>query len=181
MKYYVFGVFVIIIVLIASCAKPPEAEMAAAKAAVDSAKSVEADRYAPELFGQARTKLNAGLAEVEQKNYEEAAKLLVDATATAKEAADAVPGKKEEMKQQTESLLEQIPAAVENARKAWKKAPRGKGTREALEMMKNEISAQEAAVDQVKQSLDSGDMLTAKQKAQAILDKLASITQELQP
>ena len=78
-------------------------------------------------------------------------------------------------------LLEQIPAAVDNARKAWRKAPRGKGTRETLQMIKDEISAQEAAVDQVKQTLESGDMLTAKQQAQAIIDKLASITQELQP
>lgn len=181
MKFHVFGVIIIIIAVIASCAKPPEQEMAAAKAAVDSAKSVEADRYAPDLFNQAKTKLNAGLSEVTNKNYEEAAKMLVDAKNTAKQAADAVPGKKEEMKAQTESLLEQIPAAVDNARKAWRKAPRGKGTRETLQMIKDEISAQEAAVDQVKQTLESGDMLTAKQQAQAIIDKLASITQELQP
>jgi uncharacterized protein Yka (UPF0111/DUF47 family) len=181
MKFHVFGVIFIIIMLIASCAKPPEAEMAAAKAAVDSAKSVEADRYVPDVFNQAKTKLNAGLAEVDKKNYEEAAKLLVDATATAKAAADAVPGKKEEMKKETESLMAQVPDAVENARKAWKKAPRGKGTRETLQMIKDEISAQEAAVAQVQQSLDSGDILTAKQKVQAILGKLASITQELQP
>jgi hypothetical protein len=181
MKFHVFAVIIFMIALIVSCAKPPEAEMAAAKAAVDSAKSVEADRYAPDLFGQAKTKLSAGLAEVDKKNYEEAATLLVDAKATAKSAADAVPGKKEEMKSQTLALLEQVPAAVEQAQKAWKKAPRGKGTRETLQMIKDEISAQEAAVEQVNQSLESGDMLTAKQKAQAIIDKLASITNELQP
>jgi hypothetical protein len=181
MKFHVFAVILIIIALIVGCAKPPEQEMASAKAAVDSAKSVEADRYAPDLFGQAKTKLNAGLAEVDKKNYDEARTLLVDAKATAKSAADAVPGKKEEIKSQTLSLLEQVPAAVEQAQKAWKKAPRGKGTREPLQMIKEEITAQEGAVEQVNQSLESGDVLTAQQKAQAILDKLASITRELQP
>ena len=62
---------------------------------------------------------------------------------------------------------------------AWKKAPRGKGTREPLQMMKEEIAATEGRTSEVTSAMEQGDFLTARQKAQEIINKLKSLQAEL--
>jgi len=62
----------------------------------------------------------------------------------------------------------------------WRRAPRGKGTREALQLIKNDIEATAAQVEQVNQAHEAGDYLTARQRVNGLLDKLKSLQAELQ-
>ena len=98
----------------------------------------------------------------------------------ADEAAASAPGKKEEVKQAAESVLAGIPAEVATANKMWRSAPRGKGTREALQLIKEEIERTEARQSEVQAAIDAGDYLAAQQKAQEINGKLKSLQSELQ-
>jgi PBP1b-binding outer membrane lipoprotein LpoB len=186
-NFLILSFTIILAVLLVGCAKYPQEAIDAAQAALTAAKQAEADRYVPDLFNAAQKTLNDALALADKEkeamfsNYDEALKLVTSATDAANNAANAVAAKKAEVKAATEAFLAQIPDAVKNAKKAWTKAPRGKGTREALAAIKADIEGQEKAVEEVNAALTGGDFLTAQQKAQAILDKLASLVTELQP
>jgi len=168
-----------LLLIIAGCAEPPQQEIDEAKAALEAAKSAEADIYVPDMYNAAKKALDDALALVEEGDYDEAKTLLISAKESAVKAAEAVAGKKEEIKNEVEEMLAGIPEAVKETKNLWKKAPRGKGTREALEMIKRDIEAAEAAVPEVTATLESGDYLGARQKAQSIMGKLNSLQAEL--
>lgn len=175
--------------LVAGCAKAPDpAQIDAVKAAVQAAKAAEADRYVPAIYNAANDSLNAALAEIEKQNakfalfrkYGVATHLLQVAEEKAKEAVQAVEGKKEEVKNEATSLIQQGTDAVTQAKKLFAKAPRGKEGRQALVLIKSDISTVENTLAEAKAAMDKGDYLTARDKAKAVLDKANSLISELQ-
>jgi DNA repair exonuclease SbcCD ATPase subunit len=172
--------------LLIGCADVPQQEIDNAQAALDAAKNAGADQYLPDQYNAAKSQLDDALAKIEEEkgglfaSYDEAIQMLQSATQAAEAAAAAVPAAKEEVKKEVESLLAQVSEAVETAKKMWRSAPRGKGTREALQMIKDDIEATAARVDEVTQAHEAGNYLEAQKRAQAILDKLKSLQAELQ-
>ena len=110
------GIVCVVFVLAAffvGCAKPPEAEQKAAKAAMDSAVSAGADKYAAADLGAAKKVWETAESQVKDKKYKEAKQSYIDAKAAFEKAAGAVAaGKKAAADKATEAL-----AAVEGA---WK-------------------------------------------------------------
>lgn len=175
--------------LVAGCAKAPDpAQIDAVKAAVQAAKAAEADRYVPAIYNAANDSLNAALAEIEKQNakfalfrkYGVATHLLQVAEEKAKEAAQAVEVKKEEVKNEATGLIQQGTDAVAQAKKLFAKAPRGKEGRQALELIKSDITTVENTLAEATAAMDKGDYLTARDKAKAVLDKANSLISELQ-
>ena len=183
-----FSLFVIVFLALTflGCDEVPQQDIDAAQAALSAAKSAGADQYVPEMYTTASQALDKALAVVKEEesamfsNYDEAKNLLAAAKKASDDAAGAVAPKKEEVKKGTEALLAQIPEEVKKANNLWRRAPRGKGTREPLQLMKEEIKNAEMAQADVQASLDAGDYLAARQKAQNIVKKLQSIQAELQ-
>jgi ABC-type transporter Mla subunit MlaD len=168
------------------CDDVPQQEIDDANSALAAAKTAEADKYVADKFNAAKQALDRAMAVVQEEesamfsNFDEARTLLATAKTAADEAAAAVSAKKEEVKQAAESALAGIPAEVATTEKMWRSAPRGKGTREALAMMKEEIDRTAAMQSQVQAALDGGDYLGAQQKAMEISGKLKSLQGELQ-
>jgi hypothetical protein len=168
------------------CDDVPQQEIDDANAALDAAKTAEADKYVTDKYNAAKQALDRAMAVVQEEesamfsNFDEARNLLATAKTAADEAAAAAPGKKEEVKQAAEAALAAIPDEVKATQKMWRTAPRGKGTREALAMIKTEIENTAAMQSQVQAALDGGDYLGAQQKAQEINGKLKSLQNELQ-
>ena len=129
--------------LLIGCADVPQQEIDNAQAALDAAKNAGADQYVPDQYNAAKRQLDDALAKIEEEkgglfaSYDEAIQMLQNATQAAEAAAAAVPAAKEKVKQEVESLLAQVPEAVEKAKTMWRRAPRGKVTREALQLIKN--------------------------------------------
>jgi phenylalanyl-tRNA synthetase alpha subunit len=93
------------------CAKPPEAEKQAAKAAMDAAISAGTDKYATDSLDAARKIWDTAESQMKEKKYEEAKKSYIDATTAFKKAAmDA--GKK--------AAAEQANAALATVEESWK-------------------------------------------------------------
>lgn len=172
--------------LFVGCGEVPQAEIDAAKSALDAAKSAEADRYVPDQYNAAKKALDNAMAVVKEEesgmfsNYDEAVVQLQNVKSQAEKAAAAVPAKKEEIKGEIDGLLAQIPALVKETKMMWKKAPRGKGTHEPLQLIKKDIEATEASASEVTTAAEQGDLLAARQKAQEIINKLKKLQSELQ-
>ncbi len=181
-------VVVFAMALMLGCAKAPQQELDAAKAALDAAKAAEADRYAPEMYNAAKDSLNAALAEIEKQNskfalfrsFKSVKDLVAKATTAANEATEQAAVTKEKVRSEAEGLLAEVAPAVENVKKLMKKAPRGKEGKAALEAIGSELAAVEASLAEANTAMTNGDFLTARDKAQANLQKLASLAEELQ-
>ncbi len=167
------------------CGDVPQQEIDAAKAALAAAQKAEADKYVPDLYNAAKQALDKAMAAFQEEEssmfsgYDDVKNLLAVAKSAADKAAGAVATKKEELKQEATSLLAQIPAEVKSTMTMWQRAPRGKGTREALQQIKAEIEQADASQAEINSALENGDFITARQKAQLLSKKLKSIQGEL--
>ncbi|HEX9654003.1 MAG TPA: DUF4398 domain-containing protein [bacterium] len=181
-------VTVFFMALVIGCAKAPQQEIDAAKAALDAAKTGEADRYAADEFNAAQDSLDAAMAEIDQqnakfaltRNYGKAAQLLKSATDAANAAAVAVAANKEQVKTEATDLVGQAQTAVSDAKALLAKAPKGKEGKAALEAIQADLSAVETSLGEASTALTNGDFLTARDKAKAALDKANSLKDELQ-
>ncbi len=187
-KYFVLSLGVILMLaLVSGCAKAPQEAVDAAKAALETAKQAEADRYLADEFKAAQDSLNAALAEIETqnskfaltRNYDKAAKLLEAATTLANSANANVAAKKDAVKAEAQQLLTDLQTALTDAKALLKKAPKGKEGREALEAIKGELATVETSLTEAPALIDSGDFMTAKDKLTAWYQKVQQIIEEL--
>jgi hypothetical protein len=98
-KHFKYSVSLMMVLALAlvfiGCAKPPEAEQKAAKAAMDAAVTAGADKYAAADLDAAKKVWESAEAQVKDKKYKEAKQGYVDAKAAFDKAAGAVAaGKK---------------------------------------------------------------------------------------
>jgi hypothetical protein len=71
-------------------------------------------------------------------------------------------------------------AAVEEVKKLFAKAPKGKEGKEALEQMQTELAGAETAIADAGNAMASGDFLGARDKVKAASEKVNSLKQELE-
>lgn len=170
--------FVLVLVLMIGCAKPPQAAIDGAKAALDSAKAAEAAEYADDSLRSAQdavAALEQELKAQEEKfalfrSYKKAEELAASAKAAGdKASADAEAGK-EAAKQAATEAIAALNTALTEAKEMLDKAPRGKGTQADLEMMKADLSGAETAAGEAQSLLDRGKYNDASAKAGAAMD-----------
>jgi len=100
------------------CAKPPEVEKAAAKAALDDAVSAEAPRYASADFAAAMTLWDTSEDQMKDKKYGEAKQGYVDARAAFEKASGSVVAGKKAVVGEVNS--DELKAAVARLEEDWK-------------------------------------------------------------
>src|SRR4030043_1922928 len=126
-----FAAIAMVVVLV-SCGKVPQAQIDATNAAIEAAKAAEANVYLPAEFAAVQDSLNAVMAAIEAKEGKlfkgmaaEKEKLAA-VTALANEVAGKVAAKKEEIKKEAETLLNDIKNVVTENGKLVLKLPKGK-------------------------------------------------------
>jgi PBP1b-binding outer membrane lipoprotein LpoB len=117
MKNFKYAVSLMMVLALAlvfiGCAKPPEAEQKAAKAAMDAAVTAGADKYAVADLDAAKKEFDTAEAQVKDKKYKEAKEGYVKAEAAFKKAAGAVAAGKK-------AIADEATAAVAALETAWK-------------------------------------------------------------
>lgn len=178
----------VLVVTFASCAKPPQAEMDAANAAIEQAKSAGADRYVPASFNAATDALKTAQAAVEEqnskfalfRNYDAAKTTLASVKDLAKKAVDETAARKEALKTEVNQALTDLNTVIGQDKEMLKKAPKGKEGKAALEAIGQEISAVEAVAAEVTLGVASNaDILTLSEKVKPAVEKAKSINTEL--
>jgi len=173
--------------LLVGCAKPPQQELDVAKAAYETARKAEADRYVTNEFTMAQDSLNVAITEIEtqnsksafSRNYSRAKELLEFATTTFTSATQQVEVRKSQVQAEVQSLLTKATADITEAKQLIKIAPKGKEGKAALEAIQSELSITEASLQEVTILLDNGDYLTARDKVTATTEKILSLKEEL--
>jgi 16S rRNA G1207 methylase RsmC len=176
-----------VLMLLASCAKAPLQDVDAAKAALQSAKDAEAERYVSGQYMDAKDSLDVALAEVEKQNakfawfrkYDDAKSMLQTAISNANAAKNAAVAEKDKVRKEAEDTLLQAQAAVASGRDLLTRAPKGKGERAAVEAIKADLDAVETSFAEVSNAITQGELMSARDKARASLDKANSLNDEL--
>ena len=168
-----------------SCAKAPQAEIDAAKAALEQAKSAQADLYVEGDFLAVQDSLNAVMVEVEAqssklfKNYGSSKEKLATITTQATELVAKTDVRKEEIKTEVATAEAATQALIEENNALLAKAPKGKEGKEAIEAIRLDLTGITASVGEVSGLMANGDLLGAQTKVNAAQQKATEINTEL--
>jgi hypothetical protein len=180
--------FSFLVVTLASCAKPPVAEIEAAKASIESAKTAGADRYVPESFNAASEALKsaeAAVAEQDSKfalfrNYDAAKTTLASVSTLSTKAVDETTAKKAALKAEVTQAVTDLTTLITDNKALLAKAPKGKEGKAALEAIGQEIAVVETVNTEVTAGLaNNEDILTLSEKIKPAVEKAKAINTEL--
>lgn len=157
-----------------ACAKPPQAEIDAAKAAVaKAAANSDVVTYAPEALAKAQDALSRMQTELTAKHYDKVKTIALEASAAAEKAISDALANKEKVKADAAALIAAMKKAIPEAEKtvaAAKRIPRTgldfAALARALAGAKTSLAAAEA--DQA-----NGNFMAAWNKASAVQIALA--------
>jgi len=176
---------IVMVAVLSSCGKKPQAEIDATNAAIEAAKTAEAPVYLPAEFAAVQDSMNVIMADVaaqESKLFKKfgPAKLKLEATlALANQVAANAAIKKEEVKKETEASMTAIKAVITENLDLMKKAPRGKEGAAVLEQIKTEMATIEASVVEAQGFYDKGSYMDALNKVKAANERAVGINTEL--
>jgi tRNA U34 5-carboxymethylaminomethyl modifying GTPase MnmE/TrmE len=182
--FYVLSI-VAATIIFTSCAKAPQAEIDAAKAALEQAKTAQANLYVEADFLAVQDSLNAVMVEIEAqssklfKSYGNAKEKLVVITTQATELVAKTEVRKEEIKTEVATAEAATLALIEENNQLLAKAPKGKEGKEAIEAIKLDLTGITTSVGEVSGMVASGDLLGAQTKVNAAQQKATQINSEL--
>lgn len=179
-------------VVAVGCAKPPEAEVAAAREALTTAESSEAQQWAPEAYQEAQAAMDAAQAEIDAqaekfaltRSYEEAKRLVAEAQAKAAAAQQAAIEGKEAARVEAETALQTSRASLDQAAllltevEGCKRRPKGFETDVAA--LRASLDGLEAQYAEGQAAYDGGDYLAAGSGAGAVGASAATLVTDLE-
>lgn len=172
-------------VLFSSCGKVPQVEIDGANAAIEAAKSVGADVYVAEDFAALQDSMRSVNENVEVqnakffKNFDKVKEQLVVVNAMAIETKTKAEARKEEVKQEIESLQTEVGAILVQNNELAAQAPKGKEGAAALEAIKGDISLIETSLTEVAGLVAQDKLIAALDKVKAAKEKALAINTEL--
>ena len=149
------------------CAKPPDAEKSAARAAMDAAIAAGADKYAATDFNAAKNLWDTSEAKMNEKKYEEAKQGYVNTKAAFENAAGAAAAGKKVM-------TDEVNAAVTGLEEGWKNLETAaKGVKKTKDQKDAWEADTKAFVDGLKAAKDM--IATDPDGAKAIANELKAV------
>jgi hypothetical protein len=122
MRYFKYSLLsVMVLTLVIGCAKPPEAEKSAAKAAMDAAVSSRADKYATTDFKAAKKLWDDTDAQMNAKEYKEAKRGYINSKAAFEKATAGVEAGKKIVTDEANAAAARLEEAWKNLTEASKK------------------------------------------------------------
>jgi hypothetical protein len=183
-KFFVLIVMAVA-VLFAGCSKLPQAEIEAAKASLEQAKTAQADIYLVDEFFGIQDSLNAIIvaAEAEKSkmfgNYKEIKEKLEVVTTQSNELVAKTETRKEVIKNDLATAQLEISTLQQENNQLLEIAPKGKEGKEALDAIRADIDGINVSVSDVPVLIESGELLNAQTKVKAAQEKAAAINTEL--
>ncbi|HNY52124.1 MAG TPA: hypothetical protein PK727_00190 [Bacteroidales bacterium] len=185
-KRVLMGLAVIsMIVVLTSCAKKPQAEIDAANAAIEAARTAEAAAYLPVEFAALQDSLNAVMTAITAKdsklfkNFNAEAARLAEITTLANTVAANVAARKEEVKTEVSGLLTSIKTVIAENAVLIPKLPRGKEGAAVIEQIKADVATVDAAVAEAQSLFDNGSYMDALNKITAAKEKADGLNAEV--
>jgi hypothetical protein len=172
--------------LVTGCAKAPEQEITNAKAQIEATTTADVQAYAADELSQLNNDLNAALEEVKVQdekwfgNFDKAKEMLAAIKTSSDNVTAVAAQRKEEAKQAAIAAQAEAVAAIEAAKALLAQAPKGKETKAEIEMLGADLTGAEASLAGIQTSIDSEKYGEAKDSANLIKEKAASVSSQVQ-
>jgi hypothetical protein len=181
--YVIAGIGLMLV--FAGCAKLPQAEIDAAKAAIEEVRTAQADLYLPNEFAAINDSLRVAMEKVEAqkgklfKSYKKVKVQLVNIPTMATALKANTETKKAEVKAEAETLLAEVTTMQTENNTLAAKLPMGKNEKEAVAAIKAELAVIDTAITEVGGMLTNGDFLGALNKVKAVKDQAMAKNTEI--
>jgi len=184
-KYFACGLLVMFI--LAGCAKQPTDEMNAAQKALEDLKAAGGEKYIPEESKKVADALAAAQEEIKTqdgkffitRSYDKAKQMLAQVITDSEKVKGEVAAKKEEAKNNALAAQEAATASVKEAAALLAKAPMGKGSRADIEALKGDLKGLEDGLPELQQLIGQEDYLAVIDKAKAIQEKADAVSNQV--
>jgi len=174
MKFAKVFLPIVLALVVGACAKPPQADIDAARAAVAAAaKNADVVAYAPDTLKAAQDKLAQMETELTAKHYDKVKALALDAKATAGTAANDAARGKEKAQADATALIDALKKALPDAAKKVAAARQVRGIKLDFAALTKQLSDAQAAVADADKDLADGSFASALQKAMAVQTQLS--------
>ena len=165
---------IVLVLVVGACAKPPQADIDAARAAVAAAgKNADVVAYAPDTLKAAQDKLAQMETELTAKHYDKVKALALDAKATAGTAANDAARGKEKAQADATALIAALKQALPDAAKKVAAARRVRGIKLDFAALNRQLGEAQVAVADADKDLADGNFASALQKAVAVQAQLS--------
>ncbi len=165
---------VLLVVALSACAKPPQADIDAAKAAVAAAaQNADVVAYASDTLKTAQDKLAQMQAELDAKHFDKVKSLALEAKAAAETAVNDAARGKEKAQADSTTLIESLEKALPEAAQKLASAKKIKGMKLNFGTFAKQLDEAKAALADAQRDLDAGNFASALQKATAIQSQIA--------
>ena len=173
MRYLKVFIPVVLVAALAACAQPPQADIAAAKAAVaEAAQNADIVAYAADTLKTAQDKLAQMQSELTAKHYDKVKSLALEAKAAAETAVNDAAKGKEKAQVDASNLIESLNKSLPQAAQKLAAARRIKGLKLDFGTFTKQLGDAKAALVDAQKDLDDGNFAAALQKASAIQSQI---------
>lgn len=187
-KVLVGVVFVVSLLALGGCSKPPATEIAAADASIDQATAAEAAEYAPESMqavSDARAKLDAELKAQEEKfswfrSYDDAKIAAEELRAAAQKAEQDAVEARRVAREEAAQLISDVRTTLDEVKTMLDKAPRGKGSEVDIAVLKGDLAGIETSLVEMEGAFAAEDYLESKAQATAALEGTQKVRSEIE-
>ena len=186
-RLIVFAFSIVAVLLVTSCAKPPDAQIQQAGAALEAAEAAGAQKYAPDAWNRAKQAmegLNAELSAQDQKfrlfrNFNSARTLAEEATNAANQAKTEADKKKAQLRTDITKMVADVKSSLQSARTQLSGLPRTAAVNTAN--LRSRLDAAEGLLDKaqsemVAERFDSA-MASAGEARDSVVGVLRTIEQ----
>ncbi len=164
---------VVMSLAVASCAKPPQADIAAARMSLDSARAAESAEYAPQALTAAEDAMAKLEAEIQAqqgrffmfRSYDQAKLEAVSAADAARRATSEAVVAKERARSESSDLLARASTMLNDATQLLAVAPVGKGTAMDIAALKADLQTASQTLQEAQRAFDAGRYKEASAKA----------------
>ena len=168
-------IFVPILLVLAlfACAKPPQADIDAARAAVAAAaKNPDIVAYAPDTLKSAQDKLAQMDTELAAKHYDKVKTLAIDAKATAEAAVNDAARNKQKAQADARTLIDALNKALPEAEKKAAAARNVRGIKLDFGALAKQLADAKAVVADADKDYAAGNYADALRKALVVQNQL---------
>lgn len=171
---------------VVACAKPPDAQVQQARAALQAAQAAGAATYAPEAWSQAQAamdRLNQELSAQSRKlgflrNYGRAVTLASQAAAAADKATTDAGARKAQLQSETTKTIADLRGSLKSARDQLAAASRTKGLDVAG--LRSELDAAQRQLDQAQTQLGAGQLDSAMASSSQARDGITEVLRTIE-
>ncbi len=164
---------VALVLALGACAKPPQADIDAARAAVAAAeKNADIVAYAPDSLKSAQASLAQMETELAAKHYDKVKTLALEAKAMAGTAANDVAANKAKAQADAAALIAALKKALPVANAKVAAAKRVSGVKLDFTAIAQQLAQAKAGVADAEKDLAAGDYASALEKATAVQTQL---------